>query len=46
MQPHRVVPTLDVAKAGHLRFGLRYEPATPEQLGLKVEKKLSAMALS
>src|SRR5271169_5722211 len=35
MQSHRVIPTLDVAKAGHLRLGLRCEPATAEQLGLE-----------
>jgi pimeloyl-ACP methyl ester carboxylesterase len=35
MQSHRVIPTLDIAKAGDLRLRLRCEPATVEQLGLE-----------
>src|SRR6266436_8627698 len=35
MQPHRIIPTLDVAEAGHLGLGLGCEPAAAEQLGLE-----------
>src|SRR5271155_2897714 len=35
MQPRRIVPTLDVAEAGHLGFGLGCEPAAAEQLRLE-----------
>src|ERR1700730_19407104 len=35
MQPHRIIPTLDVAEAGHLGLGLGWEPAAAEQLGLE-----------
>src|ERR1700738_4859641 len=35
MQPHRIIPTLDVAEAGHLGLGLGCEPAAAEQLGLQ-----------
>ena len=35
MQPRRIVPALDVAEAGHLRFGLGGKPAAAEQLGLQ-----------
>jgi hypothetical protein len=47
MQPGRIVPTLDIAEAGHPGFSAwDANPAAAEQLGLEVEKKLSAMALS
>src|ERR1700759_5740894 len=35
MQSYRVIPTLDVAKAGPFRLGPRCEPATAEQLGFE-----------
>src|ERR1700730_9851182 len=35
MQPHRIIPTLDVAEAGHLGLGLGCEPAAAEQLGFE-----------
>src|SRR5437764_5840639 len=35
MQPHRIIPTLDIAEAGHLGLGLGCEPAAAEQLGLE-----------
>src|ERR1700680_2782005 len=35
MNRHRLIPTPDVAEAGHLGLGLGCEPAAAEQLGLE-----------
>ena len=46
MEPHRVVPAFDVAEARHLNLGLNANRRRLSSSASKVEKKLSAMALS